>query len=145
MTDDQQQRADRAARFGRVEKTGHSRQLRLRLKRAREARGMGQPDVAREIQQILGLVKAPTPGAISHWENFRRHPPVDLYAAWCRSVGMELKMDIVPEGSGKKFVALSPDVAQLARALEAASVQQRAAIAAVLQGMGIVLTDDEDT
>lgn len=75
------------------ERTGHTRRLRAVLKNARERQGLSQQDVADEIARIVGK-GSHTRSAISAYESFNRHPPINVFAAWARAVGMRLIVDL---------------------------------------------------
>lgn len=127
-------RVRRDARMTAVQSTGHTRQLRKRLREARESLDLSLEDVAEMIR--VGLNKdAFSPSSVSHYEHFRRHPPVDVMAMWARSVGKRLVVDIVDADSDRKQVLLRPRVARLAMALDLANDAQIAAIEAVIAQM----------
>jgi transcriptional regulator with XRE-family HTH domain len=113
-------------------KTGHSRALRERLIKAREARNLTQPDVVREIARIIDDGRTWTPAALSAWENFNRHPPVDVMAAWARAVGLRLVVDLDESGGRRIPVLLQPDTAELARAIDAMTDDERKALRLLL-------------
>jgi transcriptional regulator with XRE-family HTH domain len=130
-TSDEEQRQRRAARFLMLPSTGKSRQLRERLRAARERKGMTLEQVADQIAEYLGLDSF-SAASVSHYEQFRRHPPVDVMAAWSRSVGMVLRVELDDADSERVQVLLRPDVARLARGMEAVSPEDLRAIEAVL-------------
>lgn len=117
-TEEQDQRDRRTARMLMLPSTGRSRQLRERLRAARERRGLTLEEVADEIAKLLGLERF-SAASVSHYEQFRRHPPVDIMAAWSRSVGMVLRVELDDVDSDRIQVLLRPEVARLARAMEA--------------------------
>jgi transcriptional regulator with XRE-family HTH domain len=128
---DEQQRQRRTARLLMLPSTGHSRQIRERLRAAREREGLTLEQVADRIAEYLGMDSF-SAGSVSHYEQFRRHPPIDVMAAWCRAVGMVLRVDVDDAASERLQVLLRPEVARLARAMEAVQPEDLAAIEAVL-------------
>lgn len=118
LADDQEKRDRRTARMLMIPSTGRSQQFRARLRAARERQGLTLEQVADEIAVQLGLSRF-SASAVSHYEQFRRHPPVDVFAAWCRAVGMRLTMELDEINSDRVQVLLRPEVARLARAMEA--------------------------
>jgi transcriptional regulator with XRE-family HTH domain len=119
MTHDEQKRAERAARLALLPSTGHSKELRARLREARKRKGLTLEQVADSVAEYLGLDSF-SAGAISHYEAFRRHPPVDVMAAWARAVDLKLVVDLTGAGSDDVGVPLPPRVAWIARALKGA-------------------------
>ena len=106
---------------------GHSRQLRLRLRAARKRLNLSHDDVAERVANTLGL-DAKTGGSISHYEQFRRHPRIDVMAAWARAVGLRLIVDL-DDADGKRIpVMLHARTAELARVLDNASDEDFAMI-----------------
>lgn len=105
--------------------TGYSRQLRERLRARREKLGMTLEQVADRTAEILNQMTPDakevslTAGAISHYEQFRRHPRVDAMAAWARAVGMRLVVDLEDADSDRVNVPLSPRAARVARMIDA--------------------------
>jgi transcriptional regulator with XRE-family HTH domain len=104
--------------------TGHSKQLRERLRDRREKLGLTLEQVAEQTGSILSALNPDekettlTAGSISHYELFRRHPRVDTMAAWARAVGMRLVVDLEHADSDRVNVPLSPRAARIARMLE---------------------------
>lgn len=119
MTNDQKQREARAARLALLPSTGHSRELRARLRAARLREGLTLEQVAGRIAELLGL-ESFSPAQVSHIEQFRRHPPIDVMAAHARAVGLRLVVDLTSEESDEVAVPLAPRVAWIARALKGA-------------------------
>lgn len=101
------------------EETGWSRRIRERLRLAREAQDLTLEDVADRVAARLG-VESWSPGSISHYELFRRHPKIDVMAAWARAVGLRLIVDLDTADGERVPVLLSRRTAPIARALEAA-------------------------
>lgn len=80
---------------------------------------MSHQDVADEVARLLGL-ESFSAGSISNYEQFTRHPPIDVMAAWARAVGMKLTVDLVDAASERVAVPLKPRPAWIARALDGA-------------------------
>jgi transcriptional regulator with XRE-family HTH domain len=99
---------------------GHSRQLRLRLRAARKRLNLSHEEVAERVAKTLEI-DSRTGASISHYEQFRRHPRIDVMAAWARAVGLRLIVDL-DDARGKRIpVMLHPRTAELARVLDNAS------------------------
>jgi transcriptional regulator with XRE-family HTH domain len=104
--------------------TGHSRQLRARLRAARIERGMTLQNVADGIAQRLER-ESLTAAAVSSWETFVRHPAIDVMAAWARVVGLRLVVDL-DDAKGERIpVLLHPRTADIAREIDAAPEADR--------------------
>ena len=106
---------------------GHSRQLRRRLRAARLERGLTLQHVADFIAKAEGL-KSLTDAAVSQWESFKRHPPVNLMAAWARAVGLRLIVDLDDRSGERVPVLLHPRTADLAREIDSLNDDDRAYI-----------------
>jgi transcriptional regulator with XRE-family HTH domain len=99
---------------------GHSRQLRRRLRAARLRLGLSHGQVAERVAKRLGI-DSRTGGSISHYEEFRRHPRIDVMAAWARAVDLRLIVDL-DDAEGKRIpVMLRHRTADLARVLDNAT------------------------
>jgi transcriptional regulator with XRE-family HTH domain len=110
---------------GKSPRTGHSEALRSKLRAARERRGLTQPELAQLITEELKRPKPLAPSALSQWETFDRHPRIDDMAAWARVLGLRLVVEL-DDAQGKRIpVMLSPEVAEVAREIEAADEEDR--------------------
>lgn len=115
--------------------SGHSRALRSRLRAARERLGLSGDAVARRIQTIIGDDEPVHRGTISNWETFKRHPRIDVFAAWARAVGLRLIVDL-DAADGKRIpVLLDPETAEVARELDLLTPEDRKIIAATVRRM----------
>ena len=114
--------------------TGHTRQLRERLRIAREGLGLSQRAVGIEIANRLGRAKPYTGAVVSLWEKLEAHPPVDTMAMWARVVGLRLVVDLDEAAGVRVPVLLRPKAAAVARLLDLLSDEELAAEEAYLDG-----------
>lgn len=117
MPDNQAQRDRRTARLLSLPSTGHTQQLRAKLRAARQHLGLTLEAVADRISEYTG--ESCSASSASHYEQFRRHPPIDVMAAHARAVGLRLLVDLVPETADMVAVPLRTRTAKIARALDA--------------------------
>jgi transcriptional regulator with XRE-family HTH domain len=115
--------------------TGHSRAIRARLRAARIEQGLSLQTVADRIAEILGR-ESLTAAAVSSWETFARHPPIDMMAAWARAVGMRLIVDLDSADSPRTPVLLRPETVDMARALDEAPGNYREIVRSILVNLG---------
>ena len=101
-----------------MEQTGYSRQLRDRLRIAREGLGLSQKAVGVEIAKRLERKTPYTGAVVSLWEKFETHPPVDTMATWARVVGLRLVVELDSSTGGRVPVLLRPKAAAIARLLD---------------------------
>lgn len=101
-----------------MEPTGHSRQLRERLRVARETQKLSQRAVGAEVAARLGREKPYTGAVVSLWEKFEAHPPIDTMAVWARVVGLRLVVELDSVTGGRVPVLLRPRAAAVARLLD---------------------------
>lgn len=134
IPENEQRRAERAARLEQLPSTGHSREIRNRLRAQRERLKLSLQQVADRIAEYIGE-ESFSASSVSHYEHFRRHPPVDVFAAWARAVEMKLLVDValLSEAEQSVVVSLTPRVAWIARALAGASPPALDAIEAVIR------------
>lgn len=107
------------------EQTGHSRELRDRLRERREKLGLHQ----KAVGELIGRTGA----SVSAYERFEQHPPVDVFAAWARSLGMRLIVDL--DDSERVPVAVSPDLVETVRALNRLSTDDREIVARLITAL----------
>lgn len=120
------------------ERTGRSRALREELKGERLRRGWSTQKMAEKIRDELGL-KSLSGETVRLWENFDRHPSIDRFACWARLLDYRLVVKLVRSERGEAVtLSLHPQVAELASALEMASVQQRHLIRNMLVQMRLL-------
>lgn len=117
------------------ERTGQSRHLRQILRAAREAQGLTQQQVADRVTESLGLERRLTAAAISEWERFTRHPPINLFAAWSRCLGRRLVVQIDEATGDRVAVMLHPDTADLARMIDLLGEEDRRLIQQMVSRM----------
>lgn len=117
-----------------MEQTGYSRQLRDRLRIAREGLGLSQKAVGVEIAKRLERETPYTGAVVSLWEKFEAHPPVDTMAAWARVVGLRLVVELDSSTGGRVPVLLRPRAAAVARLLDLLSDEELGAEEAYLDG-----------
>ncbi len=107
-----------------IASTGHSRHLRNVLRAARADLGLSAQQVADRIARAMGK------------EKFSGHPPIDVFAFWARSVGYRLVVELDKLGNERQPVLLRhEEVAEIARALDEASPEVRAAVATIVRQM----------
>ena len=114
--------------------SGHTLNLRKRMKAAREDRGLSQEDVALRIAKRLGKGRHDKSN-IGKYEQNKRQPPIDVMAAWARAVGFKLHVDLAPQDGERVFTLLSKDMAHLAREIDSAEPEVRALILATAHRM----------
>ena len=114
--------------------TGHSRALRRKLATQRTKLGLTQQQVADRIAAEMGK-ESISGSAVGQWEAFSKHPTIDHYASWCRVLGLRLILEIEDGSSNRVPVLLSPDVAELARAIDMADTEERQIVRQVVQRM----------
>lgn len=120
--------------------SGHSRALRERLKEARREKGWTLQECADRVARELGKDKL-SAQAVKFWEDFERHPPVDVFAAWCRAVGLRLVVEIVEPEEGRQPVLLHKETEELARKADQMAAKDRR----VLERLAELVEDlDED-
>lgn len=112
----------------------HTRALRDRLRRARKDLGLTQQQVADRICARLGIEKL-TGAAVSEWERVNRQPAIDVMAAWARSVGLRLVVELDGAESARIPVLLNPRSADLARAIDLLSDDDRVLVESVVSRM----------
>lgn len=117
-----------------MEPTGHSRQLRERLRVAREGVGLSQKAVGVEIAARLGREKPYTGAVVSLWEKFEAHPPIDTMAAWARVVGLRLVVELDAANGARVPALLRPRAAAVARLLDLLTDDELADEEAYLEG-----------
>lgn len=115
--------------------TGHSRSLRRRLQKAREARGLSQ----RELARRLGVSNS----TISGWENFDKHPEIDNFARWARELGMRLVVDLEEDEAGRVPVLVSEPVVEIARAIDALDDDSRRLVRRLVRALPLNDPDDQ--
>lgn len=113
--------------------TGHSKHLRQILRAARLEQSLSAQQVADRMAAALGKEKL-AGQSILYYEAFERHPPVDVFAAWARSLGYRLVVDL-DRADNQRFPVMvrHTEVADIARALDEAPTDLRAAFAIVVE------------
>lgn len=132
-------------------RSGYSRQLRIRLTKAREEQGLSQREVADRIVEILksheddpearDKIKL-TQAAVSSWEKFIRHPGIDNYAAWCRALGYQLHMTVEPASTGRVMVMTPRERVHLNRAINAMSPERYKTLQVALEALLAIELED---
>jgi hypothetical protein len=118
-----------------IASTGHSRHLRNVLRAARADLGLSAQQVADRIARAMGKEKF-SGQSVLYYEAFQRHPPIDVFAFWARSVGYRLVVELDKLGNERQPVLLRhEEVAEIARALDEASPEVRAAVATIVRQM----------
>lgn len=119
----------------RGESTGHSRNLRKRLKAARDEKGWTADHVGRLIGHEMGR-RAYSGQAVLYWEAFERHPPIDTYAAWARVLGWKLNLDVVPQDCERTTVHLqSQEAVDIARIVDSMTEAARRSVLQMLRDL----------
>ena len=72
---------------------------------------------------------------MSAWEQFIRHPPIDVMALWARTVGLRLIVDLDDADGRRVPVLLRTDTAELARAIDTLPESDREVIRAMVARM----------
>jgi transcriptional regulator with XRE-family HTH domain len=127
---------DQAERAAIAEQTGHSRHIRAVLRAAREAEGLTQQQVADRITSRLNLERPLTGAAVSEWERFGRHPPINVMAAWARVLGRRLLVQLDESGGERVSILVRPDVADMCRALDMLSTEDLHFVQDMLDRLG---------
>lgn len=117
------------------ERTGQSRHIRQLLRAARESQGWTQQQVADKITERLQLERSLTGAAVSEWERFGRHPPINVFAAWARSLGRRLVVQLDESAGDRVAVMLRPETADLARAIDLLGDADRALVDSMVSRM----------
>jgi hypothetical protein len=118
-----------------IASTGHSRHLRNVLALARQEQQLSAQQVADRMARALGKDKL-SGQSVLYYEGFQRHPPIDVFAAWARAVGYRLIVDLDKLGNERAQVLIRHDeVAEIARALDEAPAELRAAVALIVRQM----------
>lgn len=115
-----------------VPRTGRSRSMRNILRRAREDLGMSQVDLA---EKLVHNGKPLAPSTVSSWENFTRHPAIDMMAMWARAVGKRLVVELDDADSPRVSVLVEPGNVDLVRAVDLLGDEERGAIRSVVNAM----------
>lgn len=124
-----------------IESTGYSAYLRRRLKQARDDQKLRQQDVADRVAEILGK-PSHTGEAIGQYERFERHPPINVFAAWARALGLRLIVGLATEDEDLRQVIVSPDVATAANMLEGMPPRKRRLAIRMIKELAGELTEE---
>lgn len=101
-----------------VDGTAQSRHIRQVLRAAREAAGLTQQQVADRVTGRLELERPLTSAAVSEWERFGRHPPINVMAAWARVLGRRLVVQLDDAAGERVAVLVRPVSADLVRTID---------------------------
>lgn len=125
-----------------AEQTGHSRHLRELLRGLRAEAGLTQQQVADRITSRLNLERPLTSAAVSEWERFGRHPPINVMAAWARVLGRRLVVQIDDASGDRVSVLLRRESADLARTLDQMSGPDAREVLEVAQAFARLSSED---
>lgn len=101
-----------------TEVSGQSRHLRQILRAARDEAGLTQQQVADRISSRLNLDRPLTGAAVSAWEGFTRHPPINVMAAWARVLGRRLVVQLDDAAGDRVAVLVRPSSSDLVRMID---------------------------
>lgn len=106
--------------------------LRKRLRARRKELRKTQAELAELVRAELGWDTL-SKQAISQWENFQTQPTIDALAAWCRVLGLRLRVTIVEPHDDRVLTPLRRDSVEIVERFEALNEEQRAAVAATVR------------
>jgi transcriptional regulator with XRE-family HTH domain len=110
----------------------HDRAIRAALRSARDAAQLTQQQVADRITSRLQLERPLTGAAVSEWERFGRHPPINVMRAWAAVLGRRILVQLDDSQGDRIAVLVHPEIADLARAIDLLSPEDREAIEATV-------------
>ena len=108
----------------------YSRHLRKIIRVARIDRGMSLQDVADAIAEITGEEPL-SRQTIHHYEMFKRHPRIDMMAAWARAVGLRLIVEVVGLEDERIAALIRPRTARVAYLLDLLSDEDLETVEAI--------------
>lgn len=118
------------------EGTEYARLLRSQLRARRQDQGLSQEEVGRRVAEDLGRDTDYTKGAVSGWERFDYHPPVDVFASWARVLGLRLRVELVDPEDRAVAVRVPPEYAALCRELAALPADDLAVVRDMIRRLG---------